>query len=149
MPVAAAIRLTVALLLSVLAARPAVADQAWYDDRQAGGGCCGPAWGGPTRGGPAWGGPAWVGPGGGSPAWGGYAPYPNRPFYPPPGGYPPGAVPPRAWAPPVIVVPVQPPVTYSHPPAEFVYWCDDPKGYYPNVTNCNGPWREQSATMPR
>lgn len=127
MLVTAAARLLVGTVLGFLVAHAALAERAWYDDRP-GSGCCGPGWDG-------------------------YGSYPRRPQYPPPITAPPFATPymppPRAWGPPVVVVPVQPPVTYSRPPAEFVYWCDDPKGYYPNVTNCNGPWREQSATMPR
>ena len=71
---------------------------------------------------------------------GGYAPW----YVPPP-----VIIAPRPYSPPVVVVPMQPSVTYSRPPAEFVYWCDNPRGYYPNVTTCNGPWREQSATLPR
>lgn len=128
-------RVALPLLLTagLAAAEPAPGDRA---------GCCG---------GPGWGG-AGYGPG--------YAPY--RPYYPgypppaygppaygPPAYVPPAYVPPRAWAPPVVVVPVQPPATLGRPPAEFVYWCDDPRGYYPNVTTCHGPWREVSATSPR
>jgi len=123
MVLAAVARLLIGMVLGLLAAQVALAERAWHDDHR-GGGCCGPGWGG-------------------------YAPYGVRPYYPPSVVAPPIMVPPRAWPPPVVVVPMQPPVTYSRPPAEFVYWCDDPKGYYPNVTNCNGPWREQSATMPR
>ena len=132
-------RVALPLLLTagLAAAEPVPGDRA---------GCCGPGWGGPGYGGPGYGGPGYVGPGYGP----GYAPYrPYYPGYPPPAAVPPAYVPPRAWAPPVVVVPVQPPATIGRPPAEFVYWCDDPRGYYPNVTTCHGPWREVSATSPR
>lgn len=121
--------------LAMTLTAPALSQERWGDEWRRGRGCCAP---GP--GGAGWGGPGWDGyrayP---------YAGVPYRPYYAPPVV----VAPPRAWAPPVVVVPVPPPVTYSQRPAEFVYWCDNPSGYYPNVTTCNGPWREQSATQPR
>lgn len=72
-----------------------------------------------------------------------------------PGGYyvPPVAAPYRAYPPPVVAVPrspqSNPAVTYSVPPAQFWYWCDNPSGYYPSVTTCHGPWREIAATRSR
>ena len=112
-------------VVAVVMAQPAMGQDRrgayGYDDRPAGRGCCG---------------------GYGS---GGYGLYPYGPYAVPPRV----AAPPRAWAPPVVVVPMQPWATRGLPPAEFVYWCDNPKGYYPYVTTCNGPWREQSAVEPR
>ena len=67
-----------------------------------------------------------------------------RPYY-----VPPVVAPYRAYPPPVVTVPRNPGVTYSVPPAQFWYWCDNPSGYYPSVTTCHGPWREVAATKPR
>ena len=142
------VRLCLLAAVAITLAAPAQSQERWggeWRGGRAGRGCCGA---GP--GGPGWGAPGWGGPGWGEPGWDGYRAYPYagspyRPYYAPPVV----AVPPRAWAPPVVVVPGPPAVTYSQPPAEFVYWCDNPSGYYPNVTTCNGPWREQSATQPR
>jgi len=65
--------------------------------------------------------------------------YTDRPYRPPP----------VVVMPPVVVAPPQPSATIGRSPAEFVYWCDAPKGYYPNVITCDGPWREKSATSTR
>ena len=65
-------------------------------------------------------------------------------FIPPP---PPNGL--HPYPPPAVFVPVQPPYNSPPGPAELVYWCDNPSGYYPNVTTCSGPWRELSATQPR
>ena len=35
------------------------------------------------------------------------------------------------------------------PPVQFWYWCADPRGYYPAVPTCNGPWQELAATQTR
>lgn len=96
-------------------------------------GCCGRGYGGWGQGG--WGRP-YPGPVPG-PWWPQVVIAPVIPLLPP------------TYVPPAVIVPMPPPVTYGMPAAQFVYWCDNPKGYYPNVPTCNGPWREQSATEPR
>ena len=63
-----------------------------------------------------WGGPGW---------WGAPYPYPYA-------GYPA----------PVVVQPT-PPTEYiqqSAPAAQYWYYCSNPQGYYPYVTNCTVPW---------
>jgi hypothetical protein len=32
------------------------------------------------------------------------------------------------------------------PPAQNWYFCDNPQGYYPNIVNCNVPWRAVPTT---
>ncbi len=70
--------------------------------------------------------------------------------YPYPYGYVP---PPVYYAPPAYYAP--PPVYYTPPayaptpgapPAQSWYWCDNPRGYYPNVQACPGGWRQVAAT---
>jgi hypothetical protein len=66
--------------------------------------------------------------------------------YPYPYGYPyvapaPVYVPPPP--PPVVVAPAAP-----APRPQSWYYCDNPKGYYPYVQNCSGPWREVQAQPP-
>jgi hypothetical protein len=86
---------------------------------------------GATRPGEAWHGHAhvFIGPGWwGPPVW--VAPYP---------GY--GA------PPPVVVVPGPPPA-YVEPAPQHWYFCDSPQGYYPQVSQCPGGWREVSPPPP-
>lgn len=76
---------------------------------------------------------------------GGYygRPYPYGGWVVPAPVPPPVAVYPyQPYPPPVVVVPAPPVATYTQPPVQFSYWCDSPRGYYPAVVTCNGPWRE-------
>lgn len=83
------------------------------------------------------GGPVWYGP---QPY-----PYPYGPYGPPPVYYYPP--PPVYVAPPAtIVVPAPAPAVQGPAPAATWYYCDDPKGYYPYVANCNGAWRPVQPT---
>jgi hypothetical protein len=73
-------------------------------------------------------------------------PYPS---YVPPAPPPvvvmaPGAPPPPAA--PVVAPPPPPPTPTGQPPAEFWYYCDESKAYYPYVNTCNSPWRQVPAT---
>jgi len=63
------------------------------------------------------------------PYWGYAYPYP----YPYPYGY----------GPPVVIQREAPPV-YVQPPSQqqYWYWCDNPKGYYPYVQQCEGGWMQ-------
>ncbi len=108
--------------------------------RGGGGGCCGGA-PGCCGGYGGWGRP-YPGPVAG--VWGpSIVIAPTIPIRPPP-------ISPPVQVAPAVVMPLPPAgVTYGMPAAQFVYWCDNPSGYYPNVPTCNGPWREQSATQPR
>jgi hypothetical protein len=54
-----------------------------------------------------------------------------------------------SYVPPAIVVQQPPPVPTGLPPAQFWYFCDNPKGYYPYVASCSVPWRQVPATPPR
>jgi hypothetical protein len=67
------------------------------------------------------------------------APYPYA--YPYPYGYYPYP-PPVVYAPPVVV-PATP--AYVSQPTQSLYYCDDPKGYYPNVQSCAPGWRQVPA----
>jgi hypothetical protein len=59
--------------------------------------------------------------------------------------YPEPIYPYPTYVPPPIVV--QPPaLPGGPPPAQSWYYCDNPRGYYPYVPACNGPWREVPAT---
>lgn len=84
----------------------------------------------------------------GVPAYGGYyGPPPYYPYGPPAYYYPPPA--PVYVAPPptyVLPVPAPAPVVQGPAPAATWYYCEDPKGYYPYVPNCNGPWRAVQPT---
>jgi hypothetical protein len=66
---------------------------------------------------------------------------------------------PYYYGPPAVVY-APPPVVYAPPPVAYVppqprsyvsngnqswYYCDDPRGYYPNVQTCNQGWREVPA----
>jgi len=69
----------------------------------------------------------------------GYYYYPAPYYAPPPPSY---VYPPPAYYYPPAVVVTPPPAQKGAPPPQFWYWCDDPKGYYPSVANCNRAWRE-------
>jgi len=69
---------------------------------------------------PAWG-PAYYGPG----YWG------PRYYYPPPAYYAPA---------PVIVQPAPQYVERTQPDADYWYYCENPRGYYPYVRACPGGW---------
>ena len=69
---------------------------------------------------PAWG-PAYYGPG----YWG------PRYYYPPPAYYAPA---------PVIVQPAPQYVERTQPDADYWYYCENPRGYYPYVRSCPGGW---------
>lgn len=76
-------------------------------------------------------------------------PYP-RPFYPYP-IYVPEPVyvaPAPVYVPPVYVPPVYAPPVASAPPAQYWYYCDNPRGYYPYVPSCGGGWRAVPAVPP-
>lgn len=62
--------------------------------------------------------------------------------------YPTPIYPYPTYVPPAIVMQQAPPMPTGLPPAQFWYFCDNPKGYYPYVAACNGPWREVPATPP-
>lgn len=70
-----------------------------------------------------------------------YAPYPYYPYYPPS----------------IVTVPVSPPVYIERtPPAVnqsmpsgYWYYCNNPPGYYPYVTDCPTGWRQVDPTPPR
>ncbi|MGO8917071.1 MAG: hypothetical protein ACLQJR_14295 [Stellaceae bacterium] len=68
-------------------------------------------------------------------------PYPS---YVPPAPPPvvivaPGAPPPPP-PPPVVAAPPPPPSGQA--PAQFWYYCDESRSYYPYVSTCNTPWRQ-------
>jgi len=63
--------------------------------------------------------------------------------------YPAPVYPFPTYVPPAIVGQPAPPVSTGLPPAQSWYFCDDPRGYYPYVASCNGPWREVPATQPK
>jgi len=89
---------------------------------------------GATRPGEAWHGHAhvFIGPGWwGPPVW--VAPYP----------YPYGYV-----APPLVVVEPANPPAYVEPAPQRWYFCENPQGYYPQVTQCPGGWREVASPLP-
>jgi hypothetical protein len=66
------------------------------------------------------------------------------PYYPPP-----VVAPHRAYPPPAVAVPSGPGMTYGVPAPQFWYWCDNPRGYHPDVATCHGQWRAVSDTRPR
>ena len=53
-----------------------------------------------------------------------------------------------SYVPPAIVVQPPPPVVAGVPPVQFWYYCDNPRGYYPNVATCSVPWRSVPITSP-
>ena len=66
--------------------------------------------------------------------------YPYGPAYYGPGPY---------YGPSVVPVPVSPPVyveQQSQPGQTYWYWCENPEGYYPTVTECPAGWQ---AVMPQ
>jgi hypothetical protein len=64
-------------------------------------------------------------------------PYPV-PYYP----YP-------VYIPPAVAVqPAPPPVYSGAPPTQNWYFCNNPRGYYPYVRSCRGPWRPVPVTPP-
>jgi len=65
-----------------------------------------------------------------------YYPPPPVVYYPPPYYYEP---------PPVVYAPPPPPPTPLAPQAQTWYYCDNPKGYYPYVSNCASGWRQVPA----
>jgi len=69
-------------------------------------------------------------------------PYPYYPYAPP---YPASAPPYPASAPPPGSAPQASAVAA---PPQFWYYCDESKGYYPQVANCPTAWREVAATPP-
>ncbi len=71
-------------------------------------------------------GPVWWGP----PVWAN--PYP----YPWVGAYP------YAYSPPVAVEPAPPPAYIEPAPQQVWYFCENPQGYYPYVSQCPGGWRQ-------
>jgi hypothetical protein len=77
-----------------------------------------------------------VGVGIGVPVYGGFG-YGYGPYY-----YPPAVV----VAPPPVVYAAPPapppPTTYIQQPQQYSYYCDNPRGYYPDVPSCSTPWRE-------
>lgn len=64
----------------------------------------------------------------------------------------PVVVPPVVYAPPPVVYPapvvVAPQPTYISQPAPTWYYCNNPRGYYPNVTACASGWRAVPAQPP-
>jgi hypothetical protein len=50
---------------------------------------------------------------------------------------------------PAYIVQQPPPVVAGVPPAQFWYFCDNPRGYYPNVATCSVPWRSVPVTAPK
>lgn len=63
-------------------------------------------------------------------------------YYPPPVVY---APPPYYYAPPPVVYAPPPAPTPLAPQAQTWYYCDNPKGYYPYVSNCASGWRQVPA----
>ncbi|MGA0795104.1 MAG: hypothetical protein ACO3P0_03345 [Quisquiliibacterium sp.] len=71
--------------------------------------------------------------------------YPGWPYY----GYPPPVVTvPIPSAPPVYVERGPDPAAPAQPAAASWYWCQQPQGYYPNVTECPGGWISVPARPP-
>jgi hypothetical protein len=68
--------------------------------------------------------------------YGPYAPYPYYNGPPPPAYYAPPAPAPQTQAAPEVS---------GAPPPQYWYYCDNPKGYYPNVQNCPTAWRQVAA----
>lgn len=62
-------------------------------------------------------------------------------YYPPPVYY----APPIYYAPPPVVYTPPPAPTPIAPQAQTWYYCDNPKGYYPYVSNCQSGWRQVPA----
>jgi hypothetical protein len=47
---------------------------------------------------------------------------------------------------PPVVVPPAPSVVVPPPPPTFWYYCENPRGYYPYVSQCPSGWRAVSPT---
>jgi hypothetical protein len=117
-------RVTAVLVLgggALLFAAPARAD--WH-----GGGHWHGGWGWGPRIGLYWGGPAFYG----------------YPYYAPPYGYYPAPAP--AYYPPPAPASVQ--IAPGPAPAQSWYYCDNPRGYYPNIQSCAAGWRAVPVTPP-
>lgn len=59
------------------------------------------------------------------------------------------AAPTPVYPAPVYVVPPAyeaPPPVQGPAPAQSWYYCDNPQGYYPYVSNCNNAWRQVAPT---
>ena len=54
--------------------------------------------------------------------------------------------PPPPPAPVVVAPPPPPPAPAGQAPAQFWYYCDESRAYYPYVSTCNTPWRQVPAT---
>lgn len=68
----------------------------------------------------------------------------DAPVYPYPDPYvPPVVVAPQA---PVVVAPPAPQAAPPQPAAQYWYYCDASKEYYPYVTSCATAWRQVPAT---
>lgn len=55
--------------------------------------------------------------------------------------YPAPIYPYPTYVPPAIVVQQAPPMPAGMPPAQYWFYCDNPRGYYPYVASCNVAWR--------
>ena len=64
--------------------------------------------------------------------------YYPRPIYPYPDYY----------EPPAVVYEQAPPVSSGVPNQQYWYYCDNPKGYYPYVSECQEQWRPVPVTPP-
>ncbi len=53
---------------------------------------------------------------------------------------------PDPYTPPVVIVPPAQPAPSAAPPAQYWYYCDAAKAYYPYVPSCPGGWRMVPAT---
>jgi len=53
---------------------------------------------------------------------------------------------PNPYTPPVVVVPSTPAVPSTPPQAQYWYYCDASKTYYPYVQSCPGGWKMVPAT---
>ncbi len=62
--------------------------------------------------------------------------------------YPEPIYPYPTYVPPAIVVQQPPPVPTGLPAAQYWFYCDKPRGYYPYVASCNGAWRQVPVTPP-
>jgi hypothetical protein len=98
-------------------------------------------WGGGYRGG--WGGGYYGGWGGGFYPGIGYGVGFGGPFYSS-WNYPATVVVPVQTTPPVYIQ--QTPVQSNTLPANFWYYCSNPKGYYPYVRTCPGGWQQVAPT---
>ncbi|HEY2891061.1 MAG TPA: hypothetical protein VGJ31_10565 [Dongiaceae bacterium] len=130
----------------------APANAGWH-----GGGWHGGGWGGGWHGGGwgcCWGGPRFAFSFG-FPSYYPYA-YPYPAYYPPYPAYAPGysySQPYYPSAQPYYPQPPQPPVNVAQapagpPPQQNWYYCDNPRGFYPYVQNCNAGWRSVPAQPP-